>query len=660
MKAVLVSLYNREFAFGIRYISSVLRQAGHDVHLIFFKKMELTEKPEDYLRMFGEAVRAVPPTKREIDIFTTVVRDLSPDLIGFSLTSPAFNTAALLTRELKKKIDIPVVWGGIHPTLKPEECLQIADFACIGEAEKSMPRLVQMLENSSLPSDEPVRGFAFKAKGSRIINGGPGEYVNNLDDLPFPDFYRNIDNKHYIFGDTHTMHLPPDAEHVNYSYNIMTSRGCPFGCTYCCNSVLRHMMKECGRWIRRRSPRSVIEELKLFTAHEDVDHVHFWDDVFTFNRRWIEEFTELYRREIGLPMTCYVHPLLSAGEILKRLKWAGLITANVGLQSGSRRIMTEYYGRKYDPDILINIGRELKELGILAHYDIILDNPYETQEDLRQTLDLLLKLPRPFKLNTFSMCYFPGVPFTERALKDGMITPDQIDGPGDYKGLREFMSKASTKKGWRLFWNTLISMTQYDFFPKGLIKFLSGSKILAKFPRLLYLPVRWILRYAGSSHPLGRYYRTFFPSRLADATGTRIRLERAEVVEGRGVSLSIGGIEKLPPEAGALSVDVYPVYQGRHPDRHTGYANIFFNGQRPSGPIDIELRWPEVKFKMNGRWTEPHEKWIGPFKEDELYKIEVLIYGKNGKVLDRRAVRTEARALFKGENGFLGRYSIGL
>lgn len=657
MRVALISLYNREFAFGLRYLSAVLRRAGHDPQLIFFRQMSRHPQPQRLLQIFSNANFAAPAPEEDKRLLLQRLKDLAPQLVGLSVPSSFFSLAAELSRRIRGELGVPIAWGGIHPTLRPLECLAQADYVGQGEAEISFLELVESLEQGARRTRHP--GFMSRDERGRPVDGGPGRYVADLDSLPFPDYEEGLGNKHYIFDGFAGDRPPPQAEHPDYTYNLMTSRGCPFACSYCCNSVLRRKLAACGPWLRRRSPESVIEELRLRSASADVELIHFWDDVFTFDRAWSERFAALYRRHIGLPITAYVHPQSSDPQILRALRRAGLWTANVGLQSGSAKTLRRDYGRAHGAQSLQRTASTLRELGICPHYDLILDNPFEGEDDHRATFELLLALPRPFKLNTFSMCYFPETPFTEKALRAGKISPAAVEG-ADGKALREFVAVSRPRPAWRLFWNTLISLTQHEEIPLPLLRRLARSRLLRLFPRLLLWPAQGWLAWRRWRHPQRRALAGFFPSRKeGEPADGGLRLLAAEARQGEGLALALAvDASRLRSAPKTLSLDAYPLYEGRHPERHLGYWNLSWDGAAKR--IDVRLRWPQASFTVDGVATAPADQWLGTGSEEELYKVEVLLYGEGGTIVSRLPLRVDGEVILRGGGGRVVPYAIGL
>ncbi len=138
---------------------------------------------------------------------------------------------------------------------------------------------------------------------------------------------------------------------------------------------------------------------------------------------WLTRFAERYRKEVGIPFILRTTPRHITREKLALLKEAGLRWVFMGLQTGSDRINEEVYRRHVTADQFIEAAHTISSLGLCPWYDVILDNPYETEEDHLATIDLLLRTPGLFQFDLFSLDYFPGTELRERALRDGIPIP---------------------------------------------------------------------------------------------------------------------------------------------------------------------------------------------------------------------------------------------
>jgi len=172
-------------------------------------------------------------------------------------------------------------------------------------------------------------------------------------------------------------------------------------------------------------------------------------------------------------------------DILHMLKQAGLERVEVGLQSGSERIRKEIFERPVSDKALIETGRIISSLKIAPFYDLIVDNPFETDEDKRLGLELILKLPRPFHLRMFPLTYFPNTTLTKRALASKVISIDQVESRAERTHNKWFVTLDYPWSNRERFWISLYSLTSKDFVPKGLIKWLAGNRSLRKHTRLL-------------------------------------------------------------------------------------------------------------------------------------------------------------------------------
>ena len=402
MKVVLVSLHSLR-SYSVPYLHALVEQEGHDVKSVFFK---LTTS------------RA---TEGDVKAFVDLIEDLAPQVVGFSVMSTFYKIAAHLTHLIKQKTKAFVVWGGIHPTVCPEECLEHADAVCVGEGEGALLELLAALDSGS--DYRELQNIWTKTDGR--IRGNPMRpLIEDLDSMPFPDYTQR--NKYYL--DSGRLIEGIGGEDVVNSYRILMSRGCVHNCNYCSNSLLRTLYAGLGPYVRRRSVDSVIEELEAARSiYKNASTVSVIDDSFMFEKVWLEEFSEKYSSKIRLLFSAYTHPNLVKEEFIKLLAPTGFFYTIMGIQSGSERIRKEYYNRHTPDEQIIRAGQIFREYGVMACYDLIVQCPYETDQDRMATLELLASLPRPYQVDPFPLQFFPGTAITEQALHDGKIRPEQVE-----------------------------------------------------------------------------------------------------------------------------------------------------------------------------------------------------------------------------------------
>jgi radical SAM superfamily enzyme YgiQ (UPF0313 family) len=402
---VLVALYRFQ-NFPVRILHALLeRLAGVRVHTIFFKNY------------FTNALH--PPTRIEEALFRDRIRELDPALVGFSVYSPYVSIARRLGRIVKESSSAAVVWGGIHPTLFPEESLREADIVCMGEGEEALVELVTALRDGR--SHAGVRNL-WAGNGDAAVKNPMRPLIQDLDALPFPAYGREgfdfiqrnaIGRRDPVLTDPNLFVLP--------------ARGCPFTCTYCVNSLLRPLFKDLGPYVRRRSAANVIAEiahvLALPGCRKEV--VEFHDENFGTDAAWLEAFESAYPASVGLPFKVQYNPTLVKPQTIERLARIGLHRVKFGIEAGTDEVRNRVFRRPGKNAEILKLAQAVSRMGIHVRYDLIIDNPYDTVESLRETLRLLLALPRPLRFNLYALQYFPGYPLTERAVADGCIPAEE-------------------------------------------------------------------------------------------------------------------------------------------------------------------------------------------------------------------------------------------
>ncbi len=449
MKLLLISVQSNAYLTGLKYIAANVHANGHDariLHLPGYFEDRLEPAIEDF------------------------IRDYNPDLIGIGLMSIEFYPTKNLTLLLRKKFRIPIIWGGVHVVIKPDECLKYADYVCCGEGEKAVVSLLEHLRDKGkdvLPEISniwvhPVRNvFSNGASNNgKIIKQPSAPPEKNLDSLPFQEylpryFYGLHKNKIYNFADN--PHL--FRKHALYGgtcHMMITTRGCPFFCGYCANSYLSQVY---GKKIRERSVKNCIEELKEVKKDPYVLYINFEDDCFfAHSREWIREFCDEYKKHINLPFMVRAIPTMLDKEKLAMLDKAALSWVIMGVQTGSDHVNFEIYNRKIRFETVAKAAEILTEFRVVPYYEMITDNPYETEKDTMETINAMSRLKKPYTISLAHLTFFPGTPLTERAIKDDIIDPEAY--------LHRYMVDID-----KTYFNKLLSLT--PFIPRALIKYLN-------------------------------------------------------------------------------------------------------------------------------------------------------------------------------------------
>lgn len=468
MKITLISPYPDITCFGIRTLSAQLKRHGHKSQLIFL--------PDP----FGDHIRMGVPRYRDsvLDEVTFLCRE--SDLIGLTLMTNFFEGAVQITNKLKSRLRAPVIWGGVHPTIRPEESIRHADMVCIGEGEEIILELADKMSRHEDFSN--IKGLWGKNRWGTVRND-LSPLPSDLNRFAFPD-YSMVDHHAMIHGNIVPLDhaLTKDflrrgtvAGHLGrIGYQTMTSRGCPYACTYCINDTINRMYGRKGS-LRWRSIPHLMEELAWVRKEMPyVDYIWFSDDEFMArNMNDLKSFCRQYKNQIGLPFSCLVSPLSVTEEKMEMLVDAGLIYVQMGVESGSAR-MQELFGRKN-----MNNARMKAAIGIInsfkarmhpPSYDFLVDVPWEIRQDKVDNLRFISEIPKPFQIQPFTLILYPGTHLHQLAQESGLI--------GDE--LKEVYNKTYVMRELN-YLNLLLVLARNGRFPSGLLKLLISKSALAVF-----------------------------------------------------------------------------------------------------------------------------------------------------------------------------------
>jgi radical SAM superfamily enzyme YgiQ (UPF0313 family) len=298
--------------------------------------------------------------------------------------------------------------------------------------------------------------------------------AQDLDALALPDFE---DDGGHVYVNSRF----PQRHGSMQWYSMMASRGCPYKCEFCVNPVQRQVYRGLGRFLRRRSVSSVIAELvHVKRRNPDLRKIYFYDEVFTTELRWLDTFADAYADQIRLPFFCQTDPRIDNDRAVPLLARAGVRWLSMGIQ-GPPRVAREYYDRSYEPQDVLRVARLGRQYGIVNIFDLIIDEPFSTDEDRRELLEILLQMPRPFVMNTYSLLYFPGYLTTERALAAGLIQPRDVEGSARERfNWNRFLAPGKDPRV--LFWECLYDLAAHSSHPANALRRLADDPGLRAHP----------------------------------------------------------------------------------------------------------------------------------------------------------------------------------
>jgi anaerobic magnesium-protoporphyrin IX monomethyl ester cyclase len=371
---------------GMLSLAAVLEEAGH--------KVQFHDVDPDFYDVTGK------------------VEKFNPDFIGIGFLTNTCEKSLKLIKALKAKMPKKKYFGGgVHATTDPKGILETfgMDFVFSGEGEIALKEVCKRFEEGK--DFKGIKGIAYKEKG-KFIENGKGEPIANMDDLPMPA-------RHLV--DFEKLYLTfPGVIRGNWckSTTMMTSRGCPYSCIYCGSHITN------SRRVRRMSVDRALAEVRHLVNTYGIEGIFFVDDIFALDHEWTIDFcTKLRKESFKLIWACQGRVDSIDEKVLIEMKKAGCVQMDFGVESGSDRILK-----------ILKKGATVaetkkafaltKKVGIRSLATFIVNNPYETMEDLDMTFNLAKEIKPDFTTFFFSTP-FPGTELYDLAMKEGWFDKEK-------------------------------------------------------------------------------------------------------------------------------------------------------------------------------------------------------------------------------------------
>lgn len=421
---------NRMAPLGLLSIAAYLERHGHQVAV------------EDCLGPFAAISRQ--------ETVRRIVRQ-DPDMVGFSTTTSGFPDACDLSRRIKEiRPEIRCVFGGVHVSAMGGALLERfsdIDYLCLGEGERTL------LELADGKSPASIHGLAWRNDGP-VQESPAREPIADLDTLPFPAYEK-------LPGFPKNYHLPLFSYIEAPGATMVTSRGCPYQCSYCDRSVFR-------RSFRFNSAAYIYEHMKYLRTRFGVRHLNIYDDLFTLNRNRVERLCRLLtEKPLGVRFNCAIRVGHADADLLGALKAAGCLMVSVGIESAEPALLEVHKPGVYLNEVRDTVSR-IRASGLRVKGLFMMGLPGETVESIRKTSDFVLSLGLD-DMNMAKFTPFHGAPVWKTILNEGHLVED-----------------------WRR-----MNCLNFVFLPKGIDSFETLDRLYNTHVKRFYSDPRWRKRFRG-------------------------------------------------------------------------------------------------------------------------------------------------------------------
>lgn len=333
----------KNIAFGVGYIASAAIEAGHQ--LLFLDTAYLN-------------------TEQVLD----KVMDFNPELVAMSSMSLTWDYTLDLCKRIKNVMNVPILVGGLHVTIIQKEALQnnCIDYICVGEGESTF---IEFLNNFGSKARFSVRNIGYKNAEQIFINNvRPPE-----DRCKLPKFHWEIWDNRSIIDENGTM-------------GVTLTRGCPFNCTYCCNSCYLKLYG--SRYIGHRDINSVIQELVMLRDRYNPKKFYITDEMWLSGMEWVKKFCEVYQKKVGIPFGSMARAEFLSEKVVSMLKKAGCEQIGVGVECGDEKYRKKMLNRKISNDLIIKTFKLLHKYHIRSISFNMIGLPFETEKRMEKTVQL--------------------------------------------------------------------------------------------------------------------------------------------------------------------------------------------------------------------------------------------------------------------------------
>ena len=367
------------------------------------------------------------------DQFKKTISDLKPDMVGLTLLTNEYSEVAHIGAELIREIDpkIITVLGGVYATVSYSSIYSDSnfDYICVGEGEYSFPQLLKYLNNEG---EFPKEGFLGRREGelqdaSKVVR----TLIEDLDALPSPA-WDLVDYSRYT---RRVGKITIDHPYTFPYTRLMTSRGCPVGCTFCEVEVIS------GGPFRYQSPKKVLQELRLFKSQHGIKAFMLDDDNFFVNRKRVKVILKaMLEEKIDLEWKAHAVPVFHLDdEIVELMAKTGCRSVALAIESGSERVLKDVIRKPVKLDHVRHVCKKIKDVGMDLVANFIIGFPTETWDEIRQTFKFAEELEIDYSK------FFIATPLEGTILHDMVMENNLMAAHSDTSGQMKDLNWSTSK-----------------------------------------------------------------------------------------------------------------------------------------------------------------------------------------------------------------------
>ncbi len=388
---------------GVMHLSSILKKNKHECDVLLGKDKDILSE----------------------------LKKQNPDIIAFSTMSIQHEWALEMAKAIKNmNLKSLVLFGGPHVTFFPDSIKNpYIDAICRGEGEHAFLELANAIDKK-----KPITKIKniWVKKNGKIYRNPVRPLIKDLDELPFPD--RDLYRKYPYF------------EKQQYTV-FMATRGCPYNCSFCFNKSMATLYKK-QKYVRFRSVKNCIEEIKQTNEKTKIKTVIFTDSSFNLNKKWLLDFLKEYKKQIKIPFSFNIRPNLVDKDMVKAIAETKLCASvRFAIETGNEKLRNQLLRKGVTNKQIINASRLFKKYKIPVIIFAMYGLPRETLAQALETIKMI-QMIKPYVVSNYIFMPFPGLEITEFALNQGIMNPRDIKklGKSPYKIHRSILKQAQIKE----------------------------------------------------------------------------------------------------------------------------------------------------------------------------------------------------------------------